>query len=110
MHQRFASESKKKRLRLLMLKVHHNTGLNSNYLHQLRSLRIKDSIEGMSFECGKNTWMKSNELVRWPLLGNEQGQANPVRHPLKNALGGLDESSIDNIAHKIQQLNAYKMV
>ena len=77
----------------------------TNYLHQLRSAYQRLDREGMSSSHGK---MLADEIQRVSRAVAEMNkQANrPIS--LSKAMG-LDESTLDNIAYKLQQLNAYKM-
>ncbi len=77
----------------------------TNYLHQLRSAYQRLDSEGMSSSHGK---MLADEIQRVSRAVAEMNKQANRPTSLKKALG-LDETTLDNIAYKIQQLNAYKM-
>lgn len=77
----------------------------ANYLNQLKTAYQRLDKEGMSASHGK---MLADEIQRVSRAYAEMTKQMNRPTSLKNALG-LDETTLDNIAYKIQQLNAYKM-
>lgn len=79
--------------------------LLANYLNQLKTAYQRLDKEVMSASRGK---MLADEIQRVSRAYAEMTKQMNRPTSLKNALG-LDETTLDNIAYKIQQLNAYKM-
>lgn len=77
----------------------------ANYLNQLKTAYQRLDKEGMSASHGK---MLADEIQRVSRAYAEMTKQMNRPTSLKNALG-LDEKTLDNIAYKMQQLNAYKM-
>lgn len=76
----------------------------ANYLNQLKNAYQRLDKEGMNASHGK---MLADEIQRVSRAYAEMTKQMNRPTSLKNALG-LDESTLDKIAYKIQQLNAYR--
>lgn len=76
----------------------------ANYLNQLKTAYQRLDKEGMSASHGK---MLADEIQRVSRAYAEMTKQMNRPTSLKNALG-LDENTLDRIAYKIQQLNAYR--
>lgn len=76
----------------------------ANYLNQLKTAYQRLDKEGMSASHGK---MLADEIQRVSRVYAEMTKQMNRPTSLKNALG-LDENTLDRIAYKIQQLNAYR--
>lgn len=76
----------------------------ANYLNQLKTAYQRLDKEGMSASHGK---MLADEIQRVSRTYAEMTKQMNRPTSLKNALG-LDENTLDRIAYKIQQLNAYR--
>ena len=77
----------------------------ANYLNQLKTAYQRLDKEGMSASHGK---MLADEIQRVSRAYAEMTKQMNRPTSLKNALG-LDENTLDRMAYKMQQLNAYKM-
>lgn len=77
----------------------------ANYLNQLKTAYQRLDKDGMSASHGK---MLADEIQRVSRAYAEMTKQMNRPTSLKNALG-LEETTLDNIAYKIQQLNSYKM-
>lgn len=77
----------------------------ANYLNQLKTAYQRLDKEGMSASHGK---MLADEIQRVSRAYAEMTKQMNRPTSLKNALG-LDENTLDRIAYKIQQLNAYRV-
>lgn len=76
----------------------------ANYLSQLKNAYQRLDKEGMNTSNGK---MLADEIQRVSRAYAEMTKQMNRPTSLKNALG-LDENTLDRIAYKIQQLNAYR--